>query len=116
MGGWKPFSTLSGGQQALAALSLNMAIQQCYHSPFYFLDEVDAALGTVCSCTMSDVPTDRLNCERVAQYLRHQAAHHIAQFIVISQRPQMYECAPRIIGTYTHAHTSRTVAQSFGNV
>lgn len=39
---WRPFSQLSGGQQAAAALALGFALQGVAPLPFYFWDEVDA--------------------------------------------------------------------------
>ena len=56
-GTWRPFASLSGGQQALAALSLCFALQKVAPSPFYFFDEIDAALDTI-------------NSQRVAEFLR----------------------------------------------
>ncbi|KAL6754438.1 P-loop containing nucleoside triphosphate hydrolase protein [Haematococcus lacustris] len=53
---WRPLGSLSGGQQALASLALSFAIQAALPSPFYFFDEVDAALDT-------------LNASRVAEYI-----------------------------------------------
>ncbi len=36
---WRPFPTLSGGQQAVATLALAFAMQAAFPSPFYFFDE-----------------------------------------------------------------------------
>lgn len=44
---WRPFPSLSGGQQALATLALCFALQAAFPSPFYFFDEIDCALDTV---------------------------------------------------------------------
>jgi chromosome segregation protein len=70
---WRPFSTLSGGQQALAALALSFALQAAFPSPFYFFDEIDCALDT-------------LNATRVAEYISRQQD---AQYIVVSHKPQV---------------------------
>jgi chromosome segregation ATPase len=43
---WCSFNSLSGGQQALAALALSFSLQLQFPSPFYFFDEIDAALDT----------------------------------------------------------------------
>ena len=42
---WKAVC-LSGGQQAACSLSLLLAIQDCFPSPIYIMDEVDASLDT----------------------------------------------------------------------
>ena len=44
---WRPLATLSGGQQALATLALLFAMQAAFPAPFYFFDEIDAALDSV---------------------------------------------------------------------
>ena len=55
-GAWRSFSALSGGQQSLAALALCFALQAAAPSPFYFFDEIDAALDTI-------------NAQRLAEFL-----------------------------------------------
>ena len=42
---WRPFPTLSGGQQALATLALAFAMQSAFPSPFCFFDEVMGERG-----------------------------------------------------------------------
>lgn len=37
---WRPFASLSGGQQALSTLALAFAMQAAFPSPFHFFDEV----------------------------------------------------------------------------
>eukprot|EP00798_Chlamydomonas_sp_ICE-L_P004996 gene4996-34780_t len=90
---WRPFSSLSGGQQALATLALSFALQAAFPSPFYFFDEVDAALDT-------------LHAGRVADYILSQAD---AQYIVVSHRPQVFERADCLVGMYTYRAASRAV-------
>eukprot|EP00955_Chlamydomonas_euryale_P051940 355021-Chlamydomonas_euryale.AAC.3 len=41
---WRSFAILSGGQKSLSTLALAFAMQSVYPSPFYVMDEVDAAL------------------------------------------------------------------------
>ena len=41
---WKKIHNLSGGEKTLVSLSLVFALHQCRPSPFYFMDEIDAAL------------------------------------------------------------------------
>jgi len=78
-----------------------MAIQECFTAPFYFLDEIDAALDMFAGIAHLTVCLDTLNCERVAQFIMKATPRRVAQFVVISLRAQMYDCAPCIIGTYT---------------
>ncbi len=74
---------MSGGEKTLMALSLVFAVQRYMPSPFYALDEVDAAL-------------DGFNVERIAKMITKQS--ETTQFVVISQRSQMIESADRMIG------------------
>ncbi|KAL7719581.1 Structural maintenance of chromosomes protein 1 [Entamoeba marina] len=60
---------LSGGEKTIAALALLFAIQSYYPSPFFILDEVDAAL---------DIP----NIIQVAKYIQKKCSD--VQFLVIS--------------------------------
>lgn len=41
---WKKISYLSGGEKTLASLSLIFALHHFKPSPFYVMDEIDAAL------------------------------------------------------------------------
>ncbi len=65
---------LSGGQQALATLSLSFALQAAFPSPFYFFDEIDSAL-------------DSAAVSRVADYLCQQQA--TSQYLVVSHKQQV---------------------------
>ncbi|MBS3112385.1 AAA family ATPase, partial [Candidatus Woesearchaeota archaeon] len=60
---------LSGGEKTIAALAFIFAIQEYNPSPFYLLDEVDAAL-------------DKKNTETLTKLIQKYANH--AQYIVIS--------------------------------
>lgn len=55
---FRDMEQLSGGEKTVAALALLFAIHSYQPSPFFVLDEVDAAL-------------DSTNVVRVANYLRH---------------------------------------------
>lgn len=66
---------LSGGQQALATLSLSFALQAAFPSPFYFFDEIDSALDTAAV-------------SRVAGYLVQQQL--TSQYIVVSHKQQVW--------------------------
>jgi structural maintenance of chromosome 4 len=80
---WKNLLNLSGGERTLSSLALVLAIHQFKPTPFYILDEVDAAL-------------DLRNVSIIAHYLKERATN--AQFIVISLRNNMFEHANRLIG------------------
>jgi len=80
---------LSGGEKALAALALLLAIFQTHPSPFCLLDEVDA-------------PLDDTNVERFASLLRELAAD--SQFIVITHNKRTMEAADRLYGVTMEDH------------
>ena len=74
---------LSGGEKALAAISLLFAIQNLKPSPFCLLDEIEAAL-------------DESNVGRFAKYL-HKLTKN-TQFIVITHRRGTMEQVDRLYG------------------
>ena len=79
----KNLSALSGGEQALVAISIYFAILNVNPAPFCFLDEIEAAL-------------DEVNEARYAQYLRRMTDH--TQFIVITHRRGTMEAADVLYG------------------
>ncbi|KAK9831195.1 hypothetical protein WJX74_007025 [Apatococcus lobatus] len=91
---WRSFGMLSGGQQALATLSLSFALQAAFPSPFYFFDEIDSAMDTAAVT-------------RVADYLCKQQLS--SQYIVVTHKQQMYARAPCLLGVYTAFKSSATV-------
>ncbi|KAI3436873.1 hypothetical protein D9Q98_006283 [Chlorella vulgaris] len=94
---WRPFGSLSGGQQALATLALCFALQAAAPSPFYFFDEIDCALDTV-------------NASRVADLIAaQQGSSGGAQFLVVSHKPQVYERAGCLVGVYSGRRASHAV-------
>jgi chromosome segregation protein len=76
-------SLLSGGEKALGALSFLFALFLARPSPFYLLDEVEAAL-------------DDANIGRFVDLLRRYADH--AQFIVITHQKRTMEAADILYG------------------
>ena len=79
----KNLSALSGGEQALVAISIYFAILNVNPAPFCILDEIEAAL-------------DDVNVARYAQYLRRMTDH--TQFIVITHRRGTMEAADVLYG------------------
>ena len=74
---------LSGGEKALAALALLIALFRFKPSPFCVLDEVDA-------------PLDEANVDRFAQMVREMSA--TTQFIVITHSKRTMETASQLYG------------------
>ncbi len=74
---------LSGGEKALTALALLMAVFQYHPSPFCVLDEVDA-------------PLDEANIRRMVRLLRDMSAQ--TQFIVITHAKTTMEAAESLYG------------------
>ncbi|MGM9572308.1 MAG: AAA family ATPase, partial [bacterium] len=76
-------SLLSGGEKALTAVALLLAILEVRPSPFCLLDEADAAL-------------DDKNVQRVAELLKEMA--ETVQFIMITHRKGAMEIADALYG------------------
>lgn len=83
---FKDMEYLSGGEKTVAALALLFAINSYQPSPFFVLDEVDAAL-------------DISNVERIAAYIRKHGNPKL-QFIVISLKNSMFEKSDALVGVY----------------
>ncbi|KAF2254827.1 structural maintenance of chromosomes protein 1 [Trematosphaeria pertusa] len=75
---------LSGGEKTIAALALIFAIHSYQPSPFFVLDEVDAAL-------------DNVNVARVADYITKNAGPG-TQFIVITHKAGLYQESETLVG------------------
>lgn len=85
--------SLSGGEQALLAISIYFAILKVRPSPFCLLDEIEAAL-------------DEVNIRRFTAYLHRMTGS--TQFIVISHRRGTMEAANLIYGvTMQHKGVSK---------
>jgi chromosome segregation protein len=80
---------LSGGEKALAALSLLLALFHTRPSPFCLLDEVDA-------------PLDDANAERFASLLKDMAAS--AQFLLITHNKRTMAAADLLYGVTMEEH------------
>ncbi len=88
---------LSGGEKTMAALALLFAIHSYQPSPFFVLDEVDAAL-------------DNANVEKIKKYIREHAGPGM-QFIVISLKAALFQDSETLIGVYRDqdVNSSRTL-------
>lgn len=95
---YRDMSQLSGGEKTVAALALLFSIHSFRPSPFFILDEVDAAL-------------DNLNVAKVASFIRSKSCggsfdHKDADFgssfqsIVISLKDNFYDKAEALVGVY----------------
>jgi len=76
-------ATLSGGERAMAASALIFALIRVKPSPFYLLDEVDAAL-------------DDANVERFSQLVRDVGTS--AQLLIVTHNKKTMELAQRMYG------------------
>ncbi|EXJ86379.1 structural maintenance-chromosome 1 [Capronia epimyces CBS 606.96] len=77
---------LSGGEKTMAALALLFAIHSYQPSPFFVLDEVDAAL-------------DNANVGKLVNYVRNHAGPGM-QFIVISLKTGFFQGSETLVGVY----------------
>jgi len=83
---FKDMEFLSGGEKTVAALALLFAIHSFHPSPFFVLDEVDAAL-------------DNSNVNKIANYITKHAGPNF-QFIVISLKNGLFEKSDALVGIY----------------
>ncbi|KAI0290144.1 hypothetical protein BC826DRAFT_1106624 [Russula brevipes] len=94
---FRDMEQLSGGEKTVAALALLFAIHSYQPSPFFVLDEVDAAL-------------DNTNVAKVANYIRAHASETF-QFVIISLKGSLYERGNSLVGIYRDQdlNSSRTL-------
>ena len=97
---WRDAAQLSGGQQAACSLSLLLAVQESFPSPLYIMDEVDASLDT------STVA-------RIGALLREKSLRYGTQFVLVSHRPEMQDCACRLVGVYQYQQKPTAISMSF---
>lgn len=88
---------LSGGEKTMAALALLFAVHSYQPSPFFVLDEVDAAL-------------DNANVEKIRNYIKEHAGPGM-QFIVISLKTGLFQGSESLVGVYRDqdANSSNTL-------
>lgn len=87
---FRQMDNLSGGEKTVAALALLFAIRSFNPSPFFVLDEVDAAL-------------DNTNISKVANFIIEQSSRGL-QCIVISLKEEFFHHADALIGVYPEAN------------
>lgn len=95
---FREMDSLSGGEQTMAALAMIFAIHACHPSPFFVLDEIDAAL-------------DNINVNKVSHYIQEKCATNF-QCIVISLKDIFYEKADCLVGICRDAQTHQSMALS----
>ncbi len=83
---------MSGGEKTMASLSFLFAIMQHYASPFYVLDEIDAAL-------------DKANTRKVANLIKKYSKD--VQFLVISHNDFTISEAEKVFGVSMEEGVSR---------
>lgn len=94
---FRDMDMLSGGEKTMAALALLFAVHSFRPSPFFVLDEIDAAL-------------DNSNVARIASYMKRHAGVGL-QFIVISLKSSLFENSDTLVGIYREQreNSSKTV-------
>lgn len=75
--------SMSGGEKTITALAFIFAVQECSPTPFYIMDEVDAAL-------------DKANTEKLSEMLAEYGKK--AQFIVVSHNDDLISAANYLYG------------------
>jgi chromosome segregation ATPase len=97
---WRDFQQLSGGQQALAALSLSLAIHSTFESAWFLCDEVDAALDVMRASSLADFMLGSSK-----------------QFLVVSHKPEVSFVRARYWSEFASLHAGpHAVAPMQGTV
>jgi chromosome segregation protein len=86
--------SMSGGEKVLTALAFLFTIQRYKPSPFYVLDEIDAAL-------------DKPNTMRVVELVKKQSNN--VQFIIISHNNEMVKAAEIVYGVSMEEGESKVI-------
>lgn len=100
---FRDMDLLSGGEKTMAALALLFAIHSYHPSPFFVLDEIDAAL-------------DNKNVTKIAHYIKKCAGPGF-QFILISLKSKLFEHSDALVGIYREQreNSSKTVSLDLRN-
>ena len=101
---FRDMDQLSGGEKTVAALALLFAIYEYRPSPFFVMDEIDAAL-------------DNVNVNKVSSYLRNKVNQPDTNFqlIVISLKHTFYGKADGLVGIFREKDESNTVTFDITN-
>lgn len=99
---FRDMELLSGGEKTVASLALLFAVHSVQPSPFFVLDEVDAAL-------------DNANVVRVAEYIQKHKNNF--QSIVVSHKDTLFHRADTVIGIYRDSdeNCSRVLSLDLSN-
>jgi len=92
-------SSVSGGEKTISALSLILAIQAVFPSPFYVFDEVDAHLDSVYSGRLADILAERSG---------------YSQLIMVSLKDTVVSKAQSVIGVYMSQGSSKIIRYRSG--
>ena len=93
--------SMSGGEKTLTALAFLFGIQRHKPSPFYILDEADAAL-------------DKANTKKLADMIRKQSS--IAQFILVSHNDELLKNADQVYGISMEEGESKVIGVKLPSV
>lgn len=91
---WKNVSMLSGGEKTLSSLALVFALHIYKPSPFYVMDEIDAAL-------------DFKNVSIISNYILEKTKD--SQFLIVSLRDNMFELSDTLLGVYKNDGLSKAM-------
>ncbi|GFR22670.1 structural maintenance of chromosomes protein 4 [Trichonephila clavata] len=94
---WKKLEFLSGGEKTLSSLALVFALHYYRPTPFYVMDEIDAAL-------------DVRNVAIVGYFLKERTKN--AQFIIVSLRNVMNELSDHLLGIYKTNNCTKNISLS----
>eukprot|EP01133_Synstelium_polycarpum_P015054 gene15054-17814_t len=97
---YQDMEQLSGGEKSIAALALLFALHAYKPTPFFILDEVDAAF-------------DNINVLKLVRYVRAKAAKKQIQFVVISLKEIFFNNSDGLVGVCREIDsTSKTLTCS----
>lgn len=105
---FRDMDQLSGGEKTVAALALLFAIHSYQPSPFFVMDEIDAAL-------------DNVNVNKVSSYIQRRTAQRGGaggrgprglQCLVVSLKDQFFEKADGLVGVFNdvRVQSSKTLS------